>query len=69
MYVYGVSFSGNENVLKSVMMVHISVNIVKNIKLYTLKWGSYMVCELYFRKALKLFPRKGGLDSSSKDIM
>ena len=35
---HGLSFGGNENVLKSIMVIHNSVDTLKTIKSHTFNW-------------------------------
>ena len=46
-----VSFSSDENILKLMWWLHISVNIPKDVN-YILYMGEFMLCQLYFSKTV-----------------
>lgn len=48
-----VSLGGVKNILPSSCEVCTTVNILQIIELYTLKWVSFIVCEIYLNKAVK----------------
>lgn len=50
---HGLSFGGNENVLKSIMVIHNSVDTLKATELHTLN-GQSVWSELYLHKAKPL---------------